>query len=169
MSTSNLQATAARLQAAVQRTLSGAKPRHLAHRLHQLLRVAKQSVVVLEPTQRADDHAAVVPVKHRATRLMLAGEAWGQAQRATLLDDAKRTVAFNDKKALIGSHHILAKVLCWLVLAITLGTACGGDEGLVYDQNSKEARCGALPTCPAGFHVSEGPNECELGCMENGK
>jgi len=194
MSTSNLQLIAQRLQASVQRTLHGAKPRHLTSRFQQLLRSDGRTIVVTTVGQR---DGMPVTERHvvRATRLGVAGHAWELAHHETAADVTRATAKRELKeRRVIAAKQLarvlwqwlkgptnkrelkerrvvaakqLARVLCWLVLALGLAdlAGCGGEQVVVVDAPMVRLRCGVEPpVCAPGLVVVEGPNECELGC-----
>ena len=140
MSTSNLQATAARLQAAVQRTFRGAKPRDLARRVHQLLASRGGIITILTPIER-DGKRTVRVESVRGSRLAVAGDAWARAHQATLTDDARRANGLKDRGTVTGRHHVLSKVLCWLVLVVGLLGQAGCFDNLTTDVTTAEGPC----------------------------
>jgi hypothetical protein len=142
----SVQDQATSLHLSVLRTLRGAKPRHVRQRLQHLLRLIKQTVTVLVPSARRDAY-------HKASRLMLAGAAWERALRLELLDTTRREAALKDRKDVtrrFKDGHLVARVLSWVVLVITLG-AVWGCGGQVDDPTNVMGRCGAEPlVCPGG-------------------
>ena len=143
MSTSNLKVLADRLQRSIQRTLQGAKPRHQARRLRQLLAQPGGLITILTPIER-DGKRTVRVESITGSRLAVAGYAVERAREAALTDEARKQAGLKDRGAVTGRHKILAKVLCWLVLVVgfTLTQGCGGiEEAPPVDLNAPWVGC----------------------------
>jgi hypothetical protein len=151
MSTSNLQLIADRLQRAVQRTLQGAKPRHLTKRFRQLLSSYGGMVTIWTTIERNGKRTARVE-SFRANRLAFAGYAVERARQAHLTDEARQQASLKDRnetaKRFKAGHLVAAKVLCWLALALGFLAQAGCLEDLTAENTG--IGCETFPTLDGG-------------------
>jgi hypothetical protein len=150
MSTSNLRITAANLQRSIQRTLSGAKPRHLTKRFRQLLSSHGGFITILTPIER-DGKRTVRVESVRGNRLAVAGAAVERARQATLTDEVRQAAGLKERGSITGRHRVVAKVLCWLVLAVGLLGQVGCLDNLTTDVASAEGPCETFPSMDGGL------------------
>lgn len=141
MSTSNLRITAANLQRSIQRTLSGAKPRHLTKRFRQLLSSHGGFITILTPIER-DGKRTVRVESVRGNRLAVAGAA---------VERSRQAAGLKERGSITGRHRVVANVLCWLVLAVGLLGQVGCLDNLTTDVASAEGPCETFPFMDGGL------------------